>query len=146
VFIASSAAESVELPIPEHAGPSTLVFDLHNRFVVGLGTPAASAGYTRHAAVAAVIRPTGEVIEQVAVAGEHLGPADVFDRIVGPGRRGAIFTAPGKPESIQVAVPAGLLSVGIVGVKLEVVTPAGRATHASAGRPIALVSNWRVSY
>ena len=57
--------------------------------------------------------------------------------------------APGQPEAIKVAVPAGLATVGIVGVKLEATTKDGSATHDGTGapaRPIAIVSNLRVAY
>ena len=50
------------------------------------------------------------------------------------------------PESIRVTIPAGISAIGIVGVRLEVMTRALRANHDQPGRPIAIVSNARIQY
>ena len=54
--------------------------------------------------------------------------------------------APGQPEAVQITIPAGISSVSIVGVSLESTTRAGRDVFDAPGRPVAIVSNWRVEY
>ena len=136
------------MSIPAHTGPATLTFDLHNRFTVpASGTPAGD-WFMRATAQVAVVRPTGQVIERVAVRSEFRTIKDLFDRISGGAPPGGIkAVAPGRPESLRVTIPAGLNGAGIVGVRLEYSTlaqPHGAAD--TPGRPIAIVSNVRVEY
>ena len=148
VIIAKTGAASVEMPIPAHAGSATLSFDLHNRFAVPpVGTSAADA-FVRAVAVVAVVRPMGQVIERVAVRREFRTVQDVFDRIGGgPTPASVKAVAPGHPESLKVTIPAGIASIGIVGVRLESATLAvPRLTSDAPGRPVALVSNLRIEY
>ena len=148
VIIAKTGAASVEMLIPAHAGPATLSFDLHNRFTVPpAGTPAANA-FVRAVAVVAVVRPMGQIIERVAVRREFRSVQDVFDRIGGgPSSASVKAVAPGHPESLKVTIPAGVASIGIVGLRLESATLAAPHQLSDApGRPVALVSNLRIEY
>ena len=147
VVIASTARESVSVAIPPHAGPAGLMFDLHNRFTV----PAAGAdpvqSFTRHTAVVAVVKPTGEVIERAAVTREYRTISDLFDRIGGAGRGSAPkVVAPGQAQAIRIEIPAGVTSVGIVGTRLEEWRATGRGAFDNPNKPIAMVSNLRVEY
>jgi hypothetical protein len=148
VLITKSGQDSVFMSIPPHTGPATLMFDLHNRFTVpASGTPAGD-WFMRATAQVAVVRPTGQVLERLAVRSEFRTIKDLFDRISGGAPPGGIkAVAPGRPEPLRVVIPAGLNGAGIVGVKLEFSTlaqPSGTAD--TPGRPIAIVSNVRVEY
>jgi hypothetical protein len=147
VIVASVAADSVSVTIPAHTGAASLAFDLHNRFPVSAGPVDAAEAFTRHVAVVAVIKQTGDVIERAAVSRDYRTPADLFDRIAGSARGAAPKSvAPGVPEPVRVTIPAGIGIVGIVGTRLEEWRASGRAAFDSPGRPIAIVSNVRVEY
>lgn len=147
VIVASVAAESVAITIPPHTGAATLQFDLHNRFTVSPGAADPVQAFARHAAVVAVIRQTGDIIDRGAVSREYRTPADLFDRIAGAGRGAPPKAiAPGAPIAMRVTIPAGVAAVGIVGTRLEEWRASGRAAFDSPGRPIAIVSNVRVEY
>ena len=148
VVVASVAADSVSVPIPPHTGTATLMFDLHNRFTVPAGQIEPSQAFTRHTAVVAIIRQTGEVIDRGAVSRDYRTPADLFDRIAGSGRSAAPKAdAPGAPQPIKVTIPAGLTTIGIVGTRLEEWRAvSGRGAYDEPGRAIAIVSNVRVEY
>jgi len=147
VVIASTARESVSITLPAHTGAAALMFDLHNRFTVPSATVDAAQAFTKHTAVVAVVRPTGEVIERAAVSREYRSVADLFDRIGGTGRGSAPkVVAPGQAQSIRVEIPAGVTSVGIVGTRLEEWRATGRGAFDNPNKPIAMVSNLRISY
>ena len=147
VIVASVAADSVSVTIPPHTGTATLMFDLHNRFTVPAGPVDPAQAFTRHTAVVAVIRQTGDVIGRAAVARDYRTPNDLFDRIAGAARGSAPKgIAPGAPMPSQITIPAGVGVVGIVGSRLEEWRPAGRGAFDQPGRPIAIVSNVRVDY
>lgn len=147
VVIAASGDASVAMAIPAHTGAATLLFDLHNRFLVPIVTLDPSVAFTRHLAVVSVIRPTGETIEQVAVMREFRSTDDLFDTIGGGGRPGGIkAVAPSEPEAIRITIPAGVSGIGIVGVRLDITTRAGKEVFDAPGRAIAIVSNPRISY
>jgi hypothetical protein len=148
VVIASSGEASVTMPIPPHTGTATLLFDLHNRFLVPIVALDPSLAFTRHLAVVAVIRPTGEPIEQAAVMREFRTREDLFDSIGGGGRPGGIkAVAPSDPEAVRVTIPAGVNAIGIVGVRLDVTTrTTSKDTFDTPGRAIAIVSNLRIQY
>jgi hypothetical protein len=148
VVVASVAADSVSVPIPPHTGTATLMFDLHNRFTVPAGQIEPSQAFTRHTAVVAIIRQTGEVIDRGAVSRDYRTTADLFDRIAGSGRSAAPKAdAPGAPQPIKVTIPAGLTTIGIVGTRLEEWRAvSGRGAYDEPGRAIAIVSNVRVEY
>jgi hypothetical protein len=147
VVIASSGDASIAMPIPPHTGTATLTFDLHNRFLMPVVTLDPSIAYTRHLAVVAVVRSTGEVIEQAAVMREFRSTTDLFDTIGGGGRPGGIkAVAPSEPEEVRITIPAGVSGIGIVGIRLDVTTRAGKEAFDAPGRAIAIVSNPRISY
>jgi hypothetical protein len=157
VVITRTAAESVTMKIPAHAGGAVLQFDLHNRFDVSTRVLSPIL-FARHVATVAVVRPTGAVIERASVLGEFRVAADAFDRVEGglvevsPGAGGTTASgvkavAPGQPLPIRVAIPAGLTSVGIVGIQLAATGKTGaKEVFETPGRPIAVVSNLRIEY
>jgi len=159
VVIAHRAAESVTMKIPAHTGAAILQFDLHNRFDVSTRVLSPIL-FARHVATVAVVRSTGTVIDRASVLGEFRVAADAFDRVEGglvengagagaattaPG--GVKAVAPGQPLPIRVAIPAGLTSVGIVGIQLAATGKTGaKEVFETPGRPIAIVSNLRIEY
>ena len=147
VLVGKAAAESVLLRIPPHSGPATLSFDLHNRFDLPLPSVSAANAYARHDALIAVIRATGQVLGRATVMKEYRQPQDLFDRIAGGGRPGGVKAiAPGPPDSWRFTIPAGVPAVGIVGIRLRMITAAADDVFDAAGRPVAIVSNLRVDY
>jgi hypothetical protein len=147
VVIASSGDASVAMAIPPHTGTATLTFDLHNRFLVPVVTLDPSLAFSRHLAVIAVVRSTGEPIEQAAVMREFRANDDLFDTIGGGGRPGGIkAVAPSEPEAVRITIPAGVTGIGIVGVRLDITTRAGKEAFDAPGRAIAIISNPRISY
>ena len=147
VVIASTARESVSIAIPPHAGSAGLMFDLHNRFTVPPTGADPSQAFTRHTAVVAVVKPTGEVIERAAVSREYRTISDLFDRIGGGARGGAPkIVAPGQAQAVRVEIPAGVTTVGIVGTRLEEWRATGRGAFDNPNKPIAMVSNLRIEY
>ncbi len=147
VMIARTGAASVSMTMPRYSGTATLMFDLHNRFTVPpAGAPPADV-FTRAMALVAVVRPMGELIGRAAVRRELRSAQDLFDRIAGAAPVGVKAVAPGFPEPVRLTLPAGLPSIGIVGVRLEFATLALPHGIADApGRPIAIVSNLRIEY
>ena len=147
VLVAKTAADSILLRIPPHTGPATLSFDLHNRFDLPPVTLPAVSGYARHDALIAVLRSTGEVLGRATVLKEYRNPQDLFDRIAGGARPGGIKSvAPGPPDSWRFTIPAGVPAIGIVGVRLRIITAAADAVYDARERPVAIVSNVRVDY
>jgi hypothetical protein len=157
VVITRTAMESVTMKIPAHTGSAVLQFDLHNRFDVSTRVLAPIL-FARHLATVAVVRSTGAVIERASVLGEFRVAADAFDRVEGglveagtgtgnATQNGVKAVAPGQPLPIRVSIPAGLTSVGIVGVQLAATGKTGaKEVFETPGRPIAVVSNLRIEY
>lgn len=147
VLITPAGAESISLAIPAHAGPSTLRFDLHNRFVASDDDGQPAARFARHAALVAVVGAGGAVLARAAVTGEFRTVQDLFDRIAGgPHPGGVKGVAPGPAEAITVAVPEAHNVVGIIGLSIEERTAAGTARWTTPGRPVAIASNFRIEY
>jgi hypothetical protein len=146
VIVASTARDSVSVPIPAHTGPATLLFDLHNRFTVPPAGVGPAQSFARHTAVVAVIRLTGEIIDRAAVNREYRTPADLFDRISGGRGNPPKAVAPGQAQAVRVTIPAGITAVGIVGLRLEEWTVTGQGASVAPGRPIAMLSNLRIEY
>jgi hypothetical protein len=147
VLVANTPAGSVMMTIPPRTGAATLHFDLHNRFTVpALAVPALLA-FARHEAMVRVIQPAGDVIGSAAVLREFRSVTDLFDQIGGGGRPGGVkAVAPGAAEAVRFTIPASVSTVGIVGVRLKVLTRAGEETFEAPGRPVAIVSNLRIQY
>lgn len=148
VIVATSGAESISVTIPAHTGGATLFFDLHNRFTLPLVPGQPALAYARHEAVVDVRQPTGESLGRAAVIREFRTVADLFDQITGGGRPGGVkAVAPGPAEAVRMAIPAGVNSLAIVGVRLRAQSGLGAdQVFDTPGRPVAIVSNIRVEY
>jgi hypothetical protein len=145
VIVAQKAAESVALTIPPRRGPAKLQFDLHNRIAVPPAGAQPAQMFSKNTATVAVVGPKSEIGRGVADA-EFRKPADLFDRIGGGPGGQPKTVAPGPATPIEIVIPAGVSAVGVVGVRLKVVTRLGEQTYDTPGRPIAIVSNVRVEY
>jgi hypothetical protein len=146
VFIVTPGSESVAMAIPPHTGAATLRFDLHNRFTVPPGPPDPGRAFARHTAVIAVLRSTGETIARAAVEAEFRTVQDLFDRIRGAGPGGLKAVAPGQPQAYEVTIPSTVTAIRLAGLRVDVLSRAGRAAHDQIGLPVAIVSNLRIEY
>jgi hypothetical protein len=146
VIMAASGAGSIAMTIPTHRGTAALSFDLHNRFAVPPESMDPVQAFARQSAVVAVIGPKGEIGRGIAV-GEFRTSADLFDRIVGGGAPGGVKAiGPGPATAVAITIPAGVTSIGIVGIRLDVTTRLGNQRYDTPGRPIAIASNLKIEY
>ncbi len=135
------------LTIPAHTGATTLMFDLHNRYTPPSAGAAPAQIYAKHTAIVAVLDQSGAQVSKAAVSHELRTELDIFDRVaggVGPG--GAIAVAPGRPEAIVLRLPESVTAIAVVGVSLEVMSLGEQGTFTTAGRPVAIGSNFRIEY
>jgi hypothetical protein len=147
VVIADSAAGSIRMAVPPHKGPATLQMDLHNRFTIPAANVPPGDAYERQTAVVAVVTPTGDVLERLAVGREFRTIQDLFDRITGGGRVGGVKgVAPGPAEPVRVIIPAGIDAIGVIGIRLSLLTRTIDDTYDAPGRPVAIASNFRIEY
>jgi hypothetical protein len=142
VRVAEIVEDGIRIEIPARTGAATLQFDLHNRFTVS----GRAVQPSRHDALVALVGPDGKIVDRAVVRGELRTEKDLFDRLTGAGGRGTIATAPGRPERVRVSVPAGMAFVALVGLRQDVQLPNRVDTYETAGRPIALASNFEISY
>jgi hypothetical protein len=145
VIIATKAADSIAVALPPHRGSAKLLFDLHNRVAAGPDTGQTAQTFARNSAIVAVVGAKSEIARAAAVS-EFRTLTDLFDRIAGGGPGGVKAVGPGPATPIDVTIPPATPVVGIVGVRLEVVTRLGKQSYDTAGRPIAIVSNIRAEY
>jgi hypothetical protein len=145
VIIASKAAESIAVRIPAHRGTAKLTFDLHNRIAVPPEDRPMPQTFASNTAIAAVIGPKSE-LARAAASSEFRTTADLFDRLGGGPGGGPKTVAPGPAAPVSVTIPAGIASIGIVGVRLEVLTRLGKQAYDTPGRPVGMVSNIRVEF
>jgi hypothetical protein len=146
VIIAATGDESVSIQIPPHTGASTLYFDLHPRFELSQPDSNPAAAFQAHWPVIAIVGPTGDVIDRAAGFGEYRSAADLDDRLAGQGPGGFKVVGPGKPTSIKISIPAGISAIGIVGLRVEIANRFQKLAYPEPGRPVAVVSNWRIVY
>jgi hypothetical protein len=146
VLAGSDPAQGVIVTIPSHAGPATLMFDLHNRHTYSEEDVRAGRAFSRYTAGIGVLTMTGELLSRAAVRSEFRTVGDLHERISGgAGPGGAKAVAPIGSEQVFITIPAGVDQVSLLGELLEAVTSAGRET-ATPGRTVAVVSNLRVEY
>ena len=147
VIISSTAKDGVMMTVPAHTGATTLMFDLHNRYTPPAAGTAPAQIYAKHTAIVAVLDQSGAEVSKAAVSRELRTELDIFDRVaggVGPG--GAIAVAPGRPEAIVLRLPESVTAIAVVGVSLEVMSLGEQGTFTTAGRPVAIGSNFRIEY
>lgn len=143
ITVGNDPTKGIVMRVPPHAGTTTLLFDLHNRFPVS----GAKLPFTRAVALVAVLNGSnGTVISRAGVMGELRKELDLFDRIGGAGPASSKTVAPGRAESVSVILPASVTSISIVGVRLELTEGAERTEFSAPGRPVAIASNMRITY
>lgn len=147
IVISSSAKEGVTMAIPPHTGVSTLMFDLHNRYTPPAAGASPAQVYAKHTAIVKVLNQSGAEVSKAAVSRELRTEVDIFDRVaggIGPG--GAIAVAPGQPEAIVMRLPESVTAIAVVGLSLEIMSVSEQGTFTTAGRPVAIGSNFRIEY
>jgi hypothetical protein len=147
LIISSSAKDGVMMTIPAHTGPTTLMFDLHNRYTPPAPGASPAQVYAKHTAIVSILDQSGTEVSKAAVSRELRTEVDIFDRVAGgAGPGGAIAVAPGRPEAIVLRLPESVTSIAVVGVSLEITSLAEQGAFATAGRPVAIGSNFRIEY
>ena len=131
---------------PDHLGPLTLRFDLHNRHTYSDEEVKANRGYARYTATIGVLTLDNTLISRALVQSEFRKREDLFDR-VGGGAGGSVkAVAPVGVESIVMTIPADVDAVSFLGEKLESVRVDGPALYTAPGRPVAVISNVAIEY
>jgi hypothetical protein len=147
IVISTAPKEGVTMTIPPHAGPTTLRFDLHNRYTLGAATATPAQMYAKHTAAVAVLDQGGAIVGRAAVSRELRTEFDLFDRIGGGvGPAGAIAVAPGRPEPVVLELPESVTVIAVVGLSLDASSLAEQGMFTTPGRPVAAGSNFRIEY
>ncbi len=137
----------VIVKFPEHRGPVTLTFDLHNRHTYSEEQVKANRAFSRYTATIGVLTMDNTLISRAVVENEFRKVTDFLDRIGGgAGPAGIKAVAPTGTEPISMVIPEGEMQVSILGEKLTVERVDGTATYSSPGRPIAVISNVMIEY
>lgn len=146
VLAGRDPAEGVIVTIPPHIGPTTVLFDLHNRHTYSEEEVKAGRAYSRYLGIIGVLTLKGDLISRGAVQSEFRRASDLYERITGgAGPSGLKAVAPIGREQVIVPIPAAVHEVSLLGEVLDATTAAGRES-ATPGRPVAIVSNVRVEY
>jgi hypothetical protein len=147
ITISTAPKDGVTMTIPPHTGPTTLRFDLHNRYTLGAADATPAQMYAKHTAAVAVLDQTGAVVGRAAVSRELRTEVDLFDRIAGgAGPGGAIAVAPGRPEPVVLELPEAVTVIAVVGLSLDATSLAEQGTFTTPGRPVAAGSTFRIEY
>jgi hypothetical protein len=137
----------VIIKFPEHKGPVTLTFDLHNRHTYSEEQVKGNRAYSRYTATIGVLTMDNTLLTRAVVENEFRKVTDFVDRISGgAGPAGLKAVAPTGTESISVMVPESESQVSILGEKVTVERLDGAATYSSPGRPVAIISNVMIEY
>jgi hypothetical protein len=146
VLAGRDPAQGVIVSIPPHVGPTTLLFDLHNRHTYSESEVKAGRGYARYMAIIGVLSLKGDLIGRGAVQSEFRKVTDLHERITGgAGPSGLKAVAPIGHEQVAITIPVALNEVSLLGEVLDATTTAGREV-ATPGRTVAVVSNIRIEY
>jgi len=133
--------------IPEHKGPVTLTFDLHNRHTYSEEQVKSNRAYSRYTATVGVLTMDNTLITRAVVQNEFRKVTDFVDRIGGgAGPAGIKAVGPTGTESVSVVLPEEESQVSILGEKVTVERLDGSATYSSPGRPVAIISNVMLEY
>jgi hypothetical protein len=147
VMSGRNPAEGILIKLPQHRGPVTLTFDLHNRHTYSEEQINSNRAFSRYTATVGVLTMDNTLISRAVVENEFRKVTDLVDRVSGgAGPGGVKAVAPTGTESISVTIPEEEEQVSILGEKLTVERLDGTATYSSPGRPIAIISNVMVEY
>jgi hypothetical protein len=140
-------AAGIVVKLPPHTGVLTLTFDLHNRHTYSQQEVQAGRAFARYTATIGALTMDGKLLSRALVQSEFRTARDLFDRVgggAGPG--GVKAVAPTGVERIVLEIPEDVNEVSLLGEKLSVETLDGTDLFTSANRPVAVVSNFAVSY
>jgi hypothetical protein len=140
-------AAGILIALPQHRGPVTLTFDLHNRHTYSEEQVKANRAFSRYTATVGVLTMDNTLISRAVVQNEFRKADDLVDRVgggAGPG--GVKAVAPTGTESVAITIPENEQQVSILGEKVTVERLDGTATYSSAGRPVAVISNVMIEY
>ena len=147
VMVGRDVTAGIIVRFPEHKGPVTLSFDLHNRHTYSEEQVKANRAYSHYTASIGVLTMDNTLIQRAVVESEFRKVTDFVDRIGGgAGPAGIKAVAPVGTEPISMLIPEEENEVSILGEKLTVERLDGTATYASPGRPIAVISNVMIEY
>ena len=140
-------AGGIPVALPQHRGPVTLTFDLHNSPHLPEEQVRANRAFTRYTATVGVLTKDNTLISRAVVQNEFRKAADLVDRVGGgAGAGGVKAVAPTGTEAITITIPEEEAQVSIVGEKVTVERLDGTATYSTPGRPIAVISNVMIEY
>ena len=147
VMTGRDVTAGVIVRFPEHKGPVTLSFDLHNRHTYSEEQVKANRAYSHYTATIGVLTMDNTLVQRAVVDSEFRKVTDFVDRVGGgAGPAGIKAVAPTGTESISMLIPEEENSVSLLGEKLTVERLDGTATYSSPGRPIAVISNVMIEY
>jgi hypothetical protein len=147
VPIGMDPAMGIVIALPPHAGDVTLTFDLHNRHTYSAEQVKARKAFSRYTATVGVLTMKNFLLSRAVVLNEFRTEADLVDRISGgSGPGGLKAVAPTGLETITITIPEVNQSVSILGEKLSVIRLDAVDNFTTIGRPIAVISNVRVTY
>jgi hypothetical protein len=140
-------AAGILITLPQHRGPVTLTFDLHNRHTYSEEQVKANRAFSRYTATVGVLTKDNTLISRAVVQNEFRKADDLVDRVGGgAGAGGVKAVAPTGTEAITITIPEEEEQVSILGEKVTVERLDGTATYSSPGRPIAVISNAMIEY
>ena len=147
VQIGIDPAAGIIVTLPAHSGPVTLMFDLHNRHTYSEELDKAKKAYSRYTATIGILTMNNDLLSQ----GGRVQRVQDRDRSrgshFGRQRTGRVESrGADRVEAISIAIPAEEQRVSILGEQLSVVRIDGVDNFTTSGRPIALISNVRVTY
>src|SRR5580704_11701733 len=106
VMAGRDPAGGILVQIPNHKGPATLTFDLHNLHLYSEEQVKAHRAYTRYTATIGVLTMDNTLISRGVVQNEFRTASDLIDRVTGgAGPGGVKAVAPTGLESISVQIP-----------------------------------------
>ncbi len=147
VMTGRDVTAGIILRFPEHKGPVTLSFDLHNRHTFSEEQVKANRAYAHYTASVGVLTMDNTLVQRAVVDSEFRKVTDFVDRISGgAGPAGIKAVGPTGTEMISMLIPEEEHEVSILGEKLTVERLDGTATYSSPGRPIAIISNVMIEY
>ena len=146
VMTGQSPADGIVVTVPPHQGPATISFELHNRHTYSAEAVRAKRGYREYTATIGVLTMDNTLVSRAIVDSEFRTEKDLFDRISGGTGAPVKAVAPTGSEFVQIALPADVTEVSILGEKLAVVRPDGTDLFTSPGRPVATISNVMIEY
>src|SRR5206468_12850633 len=101
---------------PEHKGPVTLTFDLHNRHTYSEEQVKANRAFSHYTATVGVLTMDNTLIQRAVVQNEFRKVTDFVDRIGGgAGPSGIKAVAPTGSEPIAMLIPEDENLVSILG-------------------------------